>query len=157
MKHATTRLGTTAWLASALVSLAGCAGDARSGHGLRLPDGDPEAGRRAFVELRCHVCHTAPGVDAKFEGTAAASVPLGGPVTRVQSYGELVTAIINPSHRIVLKVPQAPAGPGEASPMELARLNEHLTVQQLVDLVAFLQSTYQVVAPTYNPYVYTYP
>jgi L-cysteine S-thiosulfotransferase len=156
MRHATTRSGTAAVLASALASLVGCAGDAPSGRGFRLPDGDPEAGRRAFVELRCHVCHTVPSVDAKFEGTPAASVPLGGPVTRVQSYGELVTAIINPSHRIVLRVPQAPARPGEPSAMELARLNDHVTVQQLVDLVAFLQSTYQVVAPTYNPYAYTY-
>jgi L-cysteine S-thiosulfotransferase len=157
MRHPTTRYGTAAALATVLASLAGCAGDARSGHGFRLPDGDAEAGRRAFVELRCHVCHTAPGVDAKFEGTPATDVPLGGPVTRVQSYGELVTAIINPSHRIVLKVPQAPASPSEPSPMEFARLNDHLTVQQLIDLVAFLQSTYQVVAPTYNPYAYTYP
>jgi hypothetical protein len=157
MRHATGGCATAVVLASVLVSLAGCAGDARSGHGFRLPDGDPEAGRQAFTELRCHVCHTVPGLDVKFQGTAAARVPLGGPVTRVQGYGALVTAIINPSHRIVLKVPQAPARPGEPSPMELARLNDHLTVQQLVDLVAFLQSTYQVVAPPYNPYAYTYP
>lgn len=156
MKHATTRSAAAA-MAAATLALAGCTGDARSGHGFRLPDGDPEAGRRAFVQLRCHVCHTAPGIDVSFEGTAAADVPLGGPVTRVQTYGELVTAIINPSHRIVLRVPQVPARSGEPSPMELARLNEHVTVQQLVDLVAFLQGTYQVVAPNYNPYAYTYP
>lgn len=136
--------------------LAACTGDPRSARGFRLPDGDAAAGKQAFVDLRCYVCHPVRGVDAKFEGTSAASVPLGGKTARVKTYGELVTAIINPSHKFVLRVPPGLTAPGERSTMELAGLNERMTVQQLVDVVAFLQGIYEVVPPQYDPYAYTY-
>ena len=48
---------------------AACAGP-KSGAGLRLPDGDVERGKAAFLELKCNTCHTvakteiaAPGKD----------------------------------------------------------------------------------------------
>jgi hypothetical protein len=154
------RRSTVAALAAVLalgVSLAGCGGDERSGDAFRLPDGDAAAGKQAFVDLRCYVCHPVRGVDAVFEGTPAATVPLGGRVSRVKSYGELVTSIINPSHRIVLRASQAPPPPDAPSAMKFARLNDHLTVQQLIDLVAFLQGIYEVVPPRYDSYVYVYP
>jgi L-cysteine S-thiosulfotransferase len=137
--------------------LQGCAQDAaNSPTGFRLPTGNVEAGRKAFVDLRCYVCHQVKGVDAKFEGTPAASVALGGPVTRVKSYGELVTSIINPSHKIATGYPAKDVAPGGASLMTLAGLNDVMTVTQLVDLVAFLQPQYRVVPPTYDPYTYRY-
>jgi hypothetical protein len=127
-----------------------------SPNGFRLPAGDPAAGRQAFIDLRCYVCHQVQGVDAKFEGTPAATVALGGPVSRVKSYGELVTAIINPTH----KVAPDPAAPDRAatpeSMMKLAGVNDVMTVTQLVNLVAFLQPQFKVVPPTYDPYTYHY-
>lgn len=137
--------------------LAGCGlQGAASPAGFRLPDGDATAGREAFVQLRCHVCHQVEGVDAKFEGTGAASVKLGGDTLRVKTYGDLVTSIINPSHRIAPGTDPAVVAPGGRSLMENAGLNDVMTVRQLVDLVAFLQTTYHVVPPGPYPYGYVY-
>jgi len=147
--------------AFALVALAGwlqgCAPDAlHSAAEFRLPTGNPEAGRKAFVDLRCYVCHEVPGVDARFEGTPAAHVVLGGKVTRVKSYAELVTSIINPTHKIpAARTARDTAPPGE-SLMTLAGLNDVMTVTQLVDLVAFLQPQYKVETPKVDPYTYRY-
>jgi hypothetical protein len=131
-------------LVPSLVLLAACG--PQSSFGFRLPDGNASAGRQAFVDLRCNVCHEVQGESVEYlEGIAR--VPLGGPTTRVKTYGELVTSIINPSHRIA--PPQRDAGAvhrGE-SVMTYTYLNEVMTVQQLVDLVAFIQPTYKFVQP----------
>jgi L-cysteine S-thiosulfotransferase len=140
-----------------LALLQGCAPDARqSAAEFRLPTGDPEAGRRAFVELRCYVCHAVKGVAAKFEGTPAASVELGGKVSRVKSYAALVTSIINPTHKIPSDRPGRGDTPAGESLMALAGLNDVMTVTELVDLVAFLQPQYKVEPPKIDPYAYRY-
>lgn len=144
----------------AMLLLLGSCGmnDPKSSLGFRLPDGDAEAGRQTFVSLGCHFCHQVEGVESPSERTGVASVALGGETTRVRTYGELVTSIINPSHRI------APGHDSEAvtdgagaSLMELPVFNDRMTVRQLTDLVAFLQQTYRVVPPPYNPYTFVYP
>ncbi|MBK6599731.1 MAG: c-type cytochrome [Proteobacteria bacterium] len=143
--------------AAALV-LSGCGQfNPRSATGFRLPDGDAAAGKQAFVDLRCYTCHKIDGVTEKFEGTGAANILLGGETTRVRNYGELVTSIINPSHRIAPRYPRDPTALGGESLMEIAALNNVMTVQQLVDLVAFLQASYRVVPPDVTPYSYRYP
>jgi hypothetical protein len=129
---------------------AGCAPE--SPVGFRLPDGDPAAGRAAFVELGCNACHQVDGVDMPFTGIGAASVTLGGPTTWVKTHGELVTAIINPSHKISRRyAPEIVALEGE-SLMSFAYLNDVLTVRQLIDIVAFLQDSYEVVPPPLKPH-----
>jgi len=136
--------------------LAGCG--PRSGVGFRLPDGSPERGRAAFLALRCTACHRVVGLDAPNQGTGIANVTLGGETLRVKSYGELVTAIINPSHRIAPGYPLSQvATPDGQSLMTLAYLNDVMTVQQLIDVVAFLQSSYHLVPPPVSPYSYVYP
>jgi sulfur-oxidizing protein SoxX len=126
-----------------LVGLAACSPE--SPLGFRLPDGDAPAGRQAFVDLRCNACHEVAGVPMEYlEGIA--HVELGGKTTYVKTYGELVTSIINPSHKIAPPYRQSGVPEGQ-SLMSYAYLNEVMTVQQLVDLVAFLQPTYQVVPP----------
>jgi len=131
-------------LFSCLAALAACSPE--SPFGFRLPDGDAAAGRQAFLDLRCNSCHEVRGI-ALEQGSGPAHVTLGGRATRVKTYGELVTSIINPSHKI------APANRAEGataegeSLMSYAYLNDVLTVQQLIDLVAFLQPTYQIVPP----------
>jgi hypothetical protein len=128
----------------ALLAIAACSPE--SSFGFRLPDGDPAAGQRAFVDLRCNACHEVTGVPVEYlEGVA--HVTLGGETTHLRTYGELVTSIINPSHRIApLDRERGATAEGE-SLMRFAYLNEVMTVQQLVDLVAFLQPTYEVVPP----------
>lgn len=138
------------------ILLAGCG--QKSGFGFRLPDGDAKRGRDAFVALRCSSCHHVAGLDLPQQGTGAADVALGGQTIHVKTYGELVTAIINPSHRIAPGYPENQVTTSDGkSLMALAYLNDVMTVQQLIDLVAFLQSSYEVVPPPISPYSYIYP
>lgn len=144
-------------LVALLGLLAGCEPDPlHSAAEFRMPTGNPEAGRKAFVDLRCYVCHQVKGVDQRFQGTAAASVELGGKVSRVKSYAELVTAIINPTHKIPSDRTGRDTAPTGESLMTLAGLNDVMTVAQLVDLVAFLQPQYRVEVPKADPYTYRY-
>ena len=130
-------------------ALAGC--DPESPFGFRLPDGDPIVGRETFVELRWNACHQVEGVDLPFAGTGASSVTLGGPTTWVKTHGELVTAIINPSHKISRRyAPEEVTVEGQ-SLMSIVFLNDVMTVRQLTDLVAFLQGSYDVVPPPMKP------
>lgn len=127
-----------------LAALAACGPE--SSFGFRLPDGDAAAGRQAFVELGCNACHEVAGVPIEYlEGFA--HVQLGDKTTHVRTYGELVTSIINPSHKIAPAHREAGAVLDGESVMTYLYLNQIMTVQQLVDLVAFLQPTYEVVAP----------
>ncbi|HLT91150.1 MAG TPA: hypothetical protein VKZ85_09420 [Woeseiaceae bacterium] len=137
--------------------LAGCYGEPESGMGFRLPDGDAERGREAFVELQCHSCHVVRDMELPAPDTIEMEVVLGREVGRVQTYGELVTSIINPSHRLAPHYTHPEVTVDGESRMTTAYLNEVITVQQLIDLVAFLQPLYRVRAPQYNPYGYMYP
>lgn len=134
--------------------LAGCG--PKSGLGFRLPDGDATRGRQAFVDLNCNACHQVKGVDPPDQG-GGDGIPLGGRTVRVQTYGELVTAVINPSHRLAPGYPREKVASNGESLMANANLNDVMTVRQLTDLVAFLQSAYQVMPPLVSPYSYTYP
>jgi hypothetical protein len=82
-------------------------------------------------------------------------VELGGTVTRVKTYGQLVTSIINPSHRLASGyTPESVQTPDGESKMR--NYNEVMTVDELIDLVAFLQSKYTI-APTDPTYYPNYP
>jgi sulfur-oxidizing protein SoxX len=134
-----------------LIVILAAACDSRSGAGFRLPDGDVERGRVAFAELGCDSCHRIEGDPADVP-PGVANVTLGGKTTWVKTYGELVTAIANPSHRLTRRYPADEVAVEGESLMALAYLNDVMTVQQLIDLVAFLQSTYEVVPPPIEPY-----
>ena len=62
----------------------------RSSAGFRLPDGDVERGKAAFLELKCYTCHTVSGVDIGTRGKEYAylrAVVLGGKTRQVKTYG----------------------------------------------------------------------
>jgi sulfur-oxidizing protein SoxX len=124
--------------------LTGCDLGPSSGYGFTLPDGDPEKGAQAFTELHCNGCHVVAGRDDIGQPEdAKLAIPLGGKVTtRIKTYGELVTSIINPSHRVSHGFPKEMAAEGQ-SPMPV--YNEVMTVAQLIDLVDFLQAQYELV------------
>ena len=127
-----------------LIALVACSPE--SSFGFRLPDGDAAAGRQAFVNLGCNACHEVAGVPIEYlEGIA--HVQLGGKTTHLRTYGELVTSIINPSHKIAPQHRAAGAVLEGESLMTYLYLNQVMTVQELVDLVAFLQPTYEVEQP----------
>jgi hypothetical protein len=134
-----------------LVSLTACDQQSR---GFSLPPGDVERGRASFVELGCPQCHRVVGDDELGISSAEAQlqVDLGGRVTRIKTYGDLVTSVINPSHKISAPGPDARDSSGGSS---MRVYNDVMTVQQLVDLVTYLQETYEVYVPhTQYP---TYP
>lgn len=112
--------------------------------GFELPDGDPVRGREAFVALRCSSCHEVAGLEDELPrpvATPATGVELGGLAMREPSDGELVTSIVNPSRHLY------PAGEAEritsGSGSRMANLNESMSVQNLIDIVAFLHERYE--------------
>lgn len=133
--------------AVALLAIA-CAPKPESGRGFRLPDGDAAVGERTFVEMQCTSCHTVDSEQVQLpepaEGVEVV-VELGGETTQVRTYGHLVTAIINPSHTVAPGYLKADTFSDGESLMQ--NYNQTMTVQQLTDLVAFLQAHYQVVPP----------
>jgi L-cysteine S-thiosulfotransferase len=134
--------------------LAGCG--PKSPLGFSLPDGNPTRGRTAFTELHCNSCHEIEGLDIGYL-KGPAHVTLGGKTTRIKTEGELVTSIINPSHKLAPRYPEDQVAVNGQSIMSAAYLNDVMTVQQLIDLVAFLQSTYQIAPPPVPTYWRVYP
>ena len=137
-----------------IVALSGCEADRMSEKGFSLPEGNTLNGREAFVYMHCHECHTVAGEE--FPAVAMADPPfvkLGGTVTRVKTYGQLVTAIINPSHKLAPGYPvDVVTTDGESSRMPV--YNGHMTVQELIDIVSFLQPHYNVYVPPYEYRIY---
>ncbi len=120
------------------------------GRGFALPAGEIAAGETAFTKFNCNTCHSTAKVS--FKGMDEnVHIPLGGTVTTLKSYGELVTSVINPSHRIDNTYEQAKGIDG-TSKMQI--FNEVMTVQELVDIVTYLQSEYEIETPSefYYPY-----
>ena len=139
-------------LLSVVFVFAACDRDRMSERGFRLPDGDPAAGQQAFLYMQCNQCHTVAGESLPALPGAEPYVELGGTVTRVKSYGELVTAIINPSHKLADGYPEALVSEDGESNMYI--YNQHMTVQELIDLVMYLQPQYDVIVPEFSYRVY---
>lgn len=124
--------------------------------GFVLPPGDSELGQAAFVELGCVSCHTVNGVvfDSPLALNRQISFPLGGEVTRVKTYGELVTSIIHPSDSIDEKVLEELQVNGKSPMPEYQR---QMTLEQLSNLVHFLRDHYRVKMYEYQNYNYQSP
>jgi sulfur-oxidizing protein SoxX len=132
----------------------GCDQDARmSEQGFRLPDGDAGAGRETFVYMQCTQCHSIKGEEfEEIPGMDPPYVELGGTVTQVKTYGQLVTAIINPSHQLARRYAEEVVS--ENGESNMYNYNRHMTVQELINLVMYLQPTYNVVVPKYRYRIY---
>lgn len=129
---------------SLIVLTSGCG--RKSAVGFRLPDGNVEKGKAAFIELKCHSCHTVDGVTLPPPTVSKSkAIAIGGEVTRIKTYGELVTAIIHPSHRLSADVKKQWEIDGKLSPMP--DYNRVMTVEQMINLVTFLQSRYTQLNP----------
>jgi len=130
-----------------LSTLGACATTPHSPVGFRLPEGDVEQGRAAFIALECVSCHTVEGADLPaptLVDSPSRSVILGGQVFEVRTDGYLVTSIIHPSHRLALgfEREQIATSTGES---RMPDYSDIMTVRQMIDLVAFLQSRYIIV------------
>ena len=132
----------------------GCDRGPSSTASLVLPEGDAAAGEAAFVGLHCNDCHSIAGrEDLDNQHEPIMRVQLGGVTTHITTYGELVTSIINPSHKISRRYQKAPYARDGAS--EMRNYNDLMTVSQLNNLVTFLQAQYELqpyVGPSYTSY-----
>jgi sulfur-oxidizing protein SoxX len=135
--------------------LTACDTGPKSARGFRLPDGDADKGQAIFIELECISCHRIDGLELPApREPGPVTVILGGETQTIKTYGELVSSIINPSHKLITGYPEEVIAPEGKSLMTV--YNDRMTVQQLIDLVAFLQSKYEVVIPEYTYYGYRY-
>ena len=122
--------------------------------GFALPEGDIEKGKMAYKRLACNTCHSISGIAWKAGNDSLLNISLGGevPLSSKKSYGELVTSVINPSHKIARGYESIATIEEGISRMD--NYNYVMTVQELIDLVAFLQSEYKVEPPTTHYYPY---
>lgn len=130
----------------AAAAVTACERDYMSERGFSLPEGDPIDGKEAFLYMQCNECHTVQGLELpKVPLADPPFVMLGGDVTRVKTYGDLVTSIINPSHKLAEGYPVEEVSNDGESKMYV--YNEYMTVQELIDIVMFLQPYYKVIVP----------
>jgi hypothetical protein len=127
-----------------------CDSGRHSSAGFRLPaNGDVERGKVAFVQLGCNNCHEVSGMDLP-KPTVQPPVPvvLGGVVPVEVTDGYLVTSIINPSYTLAPYPKEMITAGGKS---RMPDYSGTMTVAQLVDTVAFLQSRYTVERPMARP------
>jgi L-cysteine S-thiosulfotransferase len=105
------------------------------------------------VSLGCLSCHSIPDLDLP-RPAAPSPVPvvLGGTVNHLPTDGEMVTSIIYPSYELARYPARDIPARGQS---RMPHYADRMTVQQLADLVAFLQTQYKVrpaAPPPISPY-----
>jgi hypothetical protein len=135
------------------VTLISCSKGADSPIGFSLPKGETAAGEAVFKKYQCLSCHTIEGVEQDgIHKNAEMSVVLGGKTRQTVTYAELVTSVINPSHKLSSRYLLSDVSVEGASKMTV--FNDVMTVTELINLVAFLQPKYTLVP--YQPTRYAY-
>ena len=137
-------------LAATLPVLAGCASS--STFAFPVEQGDVAAGRLAFMANRCQRCHTVAGETLPPPpGMSFPMLELGAAPTKIRSYADLTTSIVNPNHalseRYRQQLPQTAVPPD--SPMPAQSLDT-MTVRQLINIVAFLGSKYRTLVKNFD-------
>ena len=136
-------------IAICFLSLTGCDAGPDSPKGFSLPKGNLENGKLVFVKHECLACHVLKGVSAgAIKPELDKLVALGGEKSKVTTYAELVTSIINPSHKISGN--HKLNSVAESGQSKMRNYNDVMTVTELIDLVTYLQAQYKV-----KPYEYT--
>lgn len=121
----------------------------QQGQGFALPQGEIESGKSTFIRLACNECHSVGEI--KWGGNEDnMRITLGGETPTAITYGELITSIINPSHKIANRYQETTVD--EAGNSKMRIYNEVMSVQELVDIVTFLQSEYKLSPPPTNYY-----
>ncbi len=90
-----------------------------------FPQGDAAAGKQALQAMQCYTCHELASTDFPAPHAQLRGVPLGAVQAR-RSADSLVAAILAPAH-------DRPEG-------QMGDYSEAMTVRQLIDIVAYLQS-----------------
>ena len=136
-------------LITVLLTLFSCTRGVDSPKGFSLPKGSVAAGEKVFLKFQCLACHRVKNVeDASIEKNESISIFLGG------NKAELVTSVINPSHKFSNPArTQAKTADGQS---KMKVFNDEMTVTELIDLVTFLQPNYTLVPYRHTKYQY-YP
>ena len=133
------------------ITMTGCNQGADSPRGFSLPKGDEALGELVFRKYQCLSCHTLEGVeDPTLVKEFAKPVMLGGATSQIKTYAELVTSVINPSHKLAPRYLNMGGDPDGKSTMRV--FNDVMTVTELTNLVAFLQPKYKVQPHQYTQY-----
>lgn len=102
-----------------------------------LPEGDPVAGREVFMMAQCYTCHTIASEQfPPVKPTERAPAPDLTGIGVLHPVAYIVESILNPSAVVV-------DAPGYADANGFSNMPDYtdaLTVRQLLDLVAYLQS-----------------
>jgi cytochrome c2 len=104
-----------------------------------LPKGDREAGRRAFRDLKCYVCHRVAGDTTFPPALSDARGPDLDSSLGLRPASDLAAAIIVPSHSVSVKT--SPKLKERLRQLQLSPMGDFsgtLTVRQLADLMAYL-------------------
>ena len=107
---------------------------------LALPVGNAQAGRQAFLDLKCPVCHrirAEEGFPAPFSDSLGPDLDARPPH---RSASDLATAIVAPSHAVSTEIDTALKTRLEGVLSPMGDFNQAMTVRQLSDMVAYLRS-----------------
>ncbi|MGB2403037.1 MAG: c-type cytochrome [Akkermansiaceae bacterium] len=147
---------TRAGVVCLLVILVACGGkEKKMAKGFVLPSGDNEKGKQAFIELKCHRCHTVAGeLLPEIVDPEIVKLHLGGEVYRVKTYGQLVTSVIHPNHKLAKDyLAGMDEEQRETAQSPMPSMVDQMTVRQMIDIVSFLNSHYVKLEPEYEvPY-----
>jgi len=124
-----------------LLVFLGCDNQRESAEGFALPAGNVEAGAAVYAAMSCGSCHGVKGEAKADTPVGTKKLMIGGTSSNLPSDGYLVSAIINPSHAIREQAGFESMLPSGESRM--SNFNPVLTVQQLIDVVAYLQSLHE--------------
>jgi hypothetical protein len=101
-----------------------------------LPQGHPEAGRQAFADLGCTSCHTVSWEKDLPDPVSAIRGPDLDPGLNRLTSGSVASSIIAPSHTVSAEV----RAMSEDTRSPMGNYNEAMSVQQMIDIVAYLHS-----------------
>ena len=105
--------------------------------GFFLPQGNAQAGERAFARLKCNSCHWVQNNIDLNVPVAEKVGPMLGSKQAGYSPGWIANSIVSPSHTIAIN------SGGEAEGSELSRMGDFrdtMTVRELTDIVTYIQS-----------------
>lgn len=110
-----------------------------------LPPGNPRAGRQVFADFECFKCHEVTGED--FPAPKAEQGDVGSPLSGMGGMHPaeyFAEAMIDPNASVVWRIKHHKSenkgylGPDGTSKMP--SYNDTMTIQQLIDLVAYMKS-----------------
>jgi len=130
-----------ALVALSLVVCAGCNSWRIGGAGVALPPGNVERGKTAFRDLQCYACHSVSGHDFPQPYVQPPVLVVLGTEDHAPRRRQLINSIINPSHKIYPGIDRNLVQTNNVSRM--SDFSEVMTVRQLCDLVAFLETLHR--------------